>query len=75
MDFREEGAATVAAELIDLRAKITERSNQVLEAHARAHNVDKSEIVRKVIDEWASKEIHVSMMVARLTRGEGIGGA
>ena len=71
MDFKQEGMETVAAELIDLRAKITERSNQVLEAHARARNVDKSEIVRKVIDEWASHQIHVATMVHRLTRSEG----
>lgn len=47
--------AAMAAELIDLRAKITERSHQVLEAHARAHNCDKAEVVRAVLDEWAEK--------------------
>ena len=71
MDFKQEGAASMAAELIDLRAKITERTHQVLEAHARAHDVDKSEIVRKVMDEWAAKEIHVSSLVHRLTRVQG----
>ncbi len=61
----------MSADLIDLRAKITEKSNQVLEAHARARNLDKSEIVRSVLDEWAIKEIHVATLVQRLTRGEG----
>jgi hypothetical protein len=43
----------------------------VLEAHARAHNADKAEIVRAVLDEWAAKEIHVATLIGRLTRGEG----
>lgn len=63
--------AAVAAELIDLRAKITERAAQVLEAHARAHNCDKAEVVRAVLDEWAEKQIHVATLTVRLTRGEG----
>jgi len=63
--------AAMAVELIDLRAKITHRANQVLEAHARAHNADKAEIVRAVLDEWAAKEIHVATLIGRLTRGEG----
>lgn len=62
------------ADFRDLRAKITERADQVLEAHSRARNMDKSELVRLVLDEWASREIHVATMVHRLTRGEGTGG-
>ena len=63
--------AEVAAELIDMRARITERAHQVLEAHARARNVDKADVVRAVLDEWAAKEIHVATLVGRLTRSEG----
>ena len=51
------------AEYRDLRAKITERADQVLEAHSRAHNMDKSELVRKVLDEWAAQQIHVANLV------------
>lgn len=61
------------AELIDLRSKITERANQVLEAHARAANLDKSEIVRKVLDDWADAEIHRATLISRLTREKGMG--
>ncbi len=64
----------MAPDLIDLRAKITEKANQVLEAHARAHNVDKSEVVRQVLTNWAEKECHVATLIQRLTRGEGQGG-
>ena len=61
----------MSTELIDMRARITERAAQVLEAHARAHTVDKADVVRAVLDEWAAKEIHVATMVQRLTRSEG----
>ena len=61
----------VAADLIDLRSKIDEATNQVLDAHARAHDIDKSEVVRKVLREWAKKEVHVSTLVIRMTRSEG----
>lgn len=64
-------AEMAAAELIDMRARITERTAQVLEAHARAHNVDKADVVRAVLDEWAAKQIHVATLVGRLTRSEG----
>lgn len=63
--------AAMAAELIDLRAKVTERANQVLEAHARAHGLDKAEVVRAVLDEWATKQLHIATLVVRMTRSEG----
>lgn len=74
MDFKQEGAANVAAELIDLRAKITERANQVLEAHAIAFGMEKSEVVRKALDEWAERQIHISNVICRLTKSEGVKG-
>lgn len=61
----------IVAELIDVRAKITEESNQVLEAHARAGNKDKAEVVRAVLHEWALCEIHKATLIQRLTRREG----
>jgi len=61
----------MAADLIDLRAKIDEPTNQVLEAHSRAHDIDKSEVVRKVLREWAKKEVHVATLVTRMTRSQG----
>lgn len=56
---------------IDLRSKIDETTNQVLEAHARAHNLDKSEIVRRWLSERAKHELHVATLITRLTRSEG----
>jgi hypothetical protein len=71
MDFKQSGTEAVMAELIDLRAKITERANQVLDAHALARNLDKSEIVRGILDDWAAHQIHVSTVILRVTRREG----
>lgn len=59
------------ADLIDLRSKIDEETHQVLEAHSRAHDIDKSEVVRRVLREWAKKEVHVATLVTRLTRTKG----
>lgn len=64
----------MAAELVDLRAKITERANQVLEAHAIAFGLEKSEVVRKALDEWAERQIHISNVICRLTKSEGVAG-
>jgi hypothetical protein len=63
----------VMADLIDVRCKVTEEANQVLEAHARAGNADKSEVIRQVLHEWALREIHKATLVTRLTRREGSG--
>lgn len=62
-------------DLVDFRTKITETTSQVLEAHARADNSDKAEVARKVLADWAAKEIHRSTLVGRLTRNEGDAGA
>ena len=59
------------ADLVDLRAKITPLANQVLDAHALANDIEKSEVVRGVLEKWAAKEIHVSTVVLRVTRSEG----
>lgn len=61
----------VMADLIDVRCKVTEEANQVLEAHARAGNSDKSEVIRQVLHEWALREIHKATLISRLTRSEG----
>jgi hypothetical protein len=60
------------ADLIDTRCKVTEETNQVLEAMARARNIDKSEVIRTVLHEWAVGRIHEATLVVRLTRSEGV---
>ena len=65
----------MADDLVDFRVRITEETSQVLEAHARADRSDKAEIARKVLADWAAHEVHRSILVSRLTRGEGGGTA
>ena len=61
--------------LIDLRAKVTPETDAVLEAVQRATGRDKSEVVREVLHQWASKEIHASTVLHSILRREGLGGA
>lgn len=60
-------------ELVDFRVRITDQTNQVLEAVARHDGSDKAEIARKVLADWAEHEIHRAHLIARLTRREGNG--
>lgn len=64
-------AGIVVAADVDLRSKIDEQTNQVIEAHARAYNLDKAEIVRRWLAERAKQELHVATLITRLTRGQG----
>lgn len=61
----------MAAPLEDLRAKITARSHCAPAAHARAHGIDKSELVRNIIDEWAGRQIHGASMLYRCLKAKG----
>ena len=56
---------------VDLRTKVVQRTNAVLEAHARARDCDKAEVIREVLDKWAEAEIHVATLIQRMTRSEG----
>ena len=66
---------TDAADLRDLRAKITAESDQVLEAVSRATGRDKSELVREVLHEWADRKLHEARLIHRLARSEGSDGS
>ncbi len=56
----------MAAELKDLRAKITPRTNAVLEAINRATGRDKAEIAREILDKWAAEQIHAASLIDRM---------
>jgi len=64
----------VAAELKDLRAKITPRTNAVLEAINRATGRDKAEIAREILDKWAAEQIHAASLIDRMLAVEGEAG-
>jgi hypothetical protein len=61
----------VAVELKDLRAKITPRTNAVLEALNRSTGRDKSEIARDILDKWAADQIHAATLIDRMLAVEG----
>lgn len=61
----------MAVELKDLRAKITPRTNAVLEALNRSTGRDKSEIARDILDKWAAEQIHAATLIDRMLAVEG----
>lgn len=64
----------MAADLIDLRAKVSAETNAVLEALSRAGGKDKSEIVREVLHQWALAKVHEATLIQRLMAVEGLSG-
>jgi len=62
----------MAADLRELRAKITVETDLALEAVCRAFKRDKSDVVREVLHGWALKKIIESNVHRNLRRGEGI---
>lgn len=64
----------MAEELRDLRAKVTVETDIVLDSIARARGVDKSEIVREVLHEFAAEQMLVYRLIAKRLKGEGIEG-
>jgi hypothetical protein len=65
----------VAEELRDLRAKITVETDIVLDSIARARGVEKAEIVREVLHEFAAEQILIARLIAKRMKGEGIEGS
>ena len=57
---------------MDLRAKITAEAHCALAAHSRAHEIDKSEIVRDILHSWAIKQIHGASMLANCLHAKGL---
>jgi hypothetical protein len=50
----------MAVELRDLRAKVTPLTDVALEAEARAFGLEKSELVRDILEAWAGKKVHAA---------------
>ena len=65
----------MSAELYDLRAKITVEAHCALAAYARAHELDKAEVVRDVLHRWAVAQIHGASLLTSCLKAKGVTGA
>ena len=57
--------------LVDVRGKITHRTDAVLDALHLATGRDRSEIMREALDEWAGLKIHEASLIDQRLRREG----
>jgi hypothetical protein len=64
----------MAAELKDLRAKVSVESYAFLEARSRATGEDISTLVREILHAWAIEQLNVATVAHRLMRAEGLPG-
>lgn len=64
----------MAAELKDFRGKLTVEAHCVLEAENRVTGEDKSEIVRRILHDWAVQKLHCAKVTDALLRSEGLPG-
>lgn len=62
----------MAVELFDLRAKVTPEAHCALAAHSRAHDIDKSELVRDILHDWARKQMHGASMLQSCLKAQGL---
>ena len=64
----------MSLELIDARLKMTHETNAVLEALSRTTGLDRSELMRDVLHDWALKKIHEANVLASLLKSQGLTG-
>jgi hypothetical protein len=60
--------------LIDFRGKITHETDAVLEALHQATGLDRSEIARNALADWAEAKIHEASLIDQRLRREGLRG-
>jgi hypothetical protein len=57
--------------LEDLRSKVSPVVHTALEVQANLLDIDKSELVRRIVTEWADKQIHTARLLIERLDGEG----
>jgi hypothetical protein len=64
----------MSQELRDLRTKISAQADAALTAVSIAKGIDKSEIARDVLHEWANDQILLARLIQKRLKAEGIEG-
>lgn len=64
-----------AAELRDLRARITVKADVAIDVFAKLRGLDRSELVREILDQWAEARLHEANHLMSGLAAEGIGAA
>lgn len=62
----------MAAELFDLRGKVTAFGHCALSAECRANDVDKSELIRDIVEQWARKKYHAATLLQSCMTAKGV---
>lgn len=65
----------MSIDLKDFRGKITPETDAVLEAINRAGGIERSEIARNVLHEWALQKINEASVLNKLLASEGMLGS
>lgn len=65
----------MAAELKEVRIRVTLETFVALSAQARAFDQDLSEVARELLDAWAVKKAHEHTVYERLLKAEGLSAA
>ena len=64
----------MAAELIDLRAKIDELTDAVLDFERDDTGMDRGELVRQILHEWAASKVRKATLLTKRLEAKGITG-
>lgn len=60
--------------LRDIRSKVSVEDDLTLEAWSRAQGMDKAELVRMLVHDWALRQRKASRMLDALLKSEGVTG-
>lgn len=65
----------MAADYRSSHVKLTVEADAVVEAHARARDKDRTEIIRDVMHKWALEQIEIARLTEQRLRAEGVSGS
>ena len=62
----------MAAELFDCRGKVSAFGHCALAAYSRANDIDKSEVIREIVEKWARKQYHEATLLQACMTAKGV---